>query len=569
MSSDGNARAFFTDVRKRVEEENKDVIAAAKETQTKGQVKKLIKKLVQDWIRKEKAKEGNGEQRRTKKAKRRGQKCYKETSKRLEELFKEEPQIVVDMEFAGQLPLSARNSLYMQLSWLFSHNRNVPRPCKLVFAGLAADVDKEFRKKSPVDKWETFDFFECTEKNFQDFLPKENIVYLSADSETEITSFDSTKTYVIGGIVDRNSQKGVTASKAAQLGVATAKLPLDAYNAIREIRKGSRKVITVNQVGQIILDHLSSNSWDFAFDRNLPSRLNEEVKRSLNSKDVTIKKPPSWKSSADRQPFVAVVFGGSKGIGFAVAKKFRLRGWSVVLVARTRSSLFKAAQELREMKCERISNSSVLEPVVIPIQEDCSKKHGVIRVESILQCYFTAVKCIVCSSGQFCWDDDPLLKDDPRYLWRQNFESRDLSALLLSSLKLDSRKEIVYWFNKGSTDHFHVDIREAESPSPCDPQKAYFVCIGSDAGQPDFAERVTGTENETKYIEAMQKVRHWSMNMQEKLASLASDFELVLLQPPLLDTEMARREFKRLDGIDWSTVPSTDNYISENLNISI
>jgi tRNA (guanine9-N1)-methyltransferase len=72
--------------------------------------------------------------------------------------------------------------------------------------------------------------------------PLENIVYLTADSPNVLESFDSTKTYVIGGLVDRNRHKSLCFDKAEQAGIQHAQLPISKY-----VDLNSRNVLTINQ----------------------------------------------------------------------------------------------------------------------------------------------------------------------------------------------------------------------------------------------------------------------------------------------------------------------------------
>ena len=44
-------------------------------------------------------------------------------------------------------------------------------------------------------------------------------VAMTGDCEENMGPYDSTKTYVIGGIVDHNKLKGLTASKAKEMGI--------------------------------------------------------------------------------------------------------------------------------------------------------------------------------------------------------------------------------------------------------------------------------------------------------------------------------------------------------------
>jgi ribonuclease P protein 1 len=44
--------------------------------------------------------------------------------------------------------------------------------------------------------------FEVTESSYLDIFPHEKLIYLSPDSNVEMTSFDHDAIYILGGIVD-------------------------------------------------------------------------------------------------------------------------------------------------------------------------------------------------------------------------------------------------------------------------------------------------------------------------------------------------------------------------------
>ena len=72
-----------------------------------------------------------------------------------------------------------------------------------------------------------------SDQNYTDLFKQENIVYLSPDAEEVIETVDPEKTYVIGGIVDRVTEKGIPryasleASQADK--VKALRLPLDEF----------------------------------------------------------------------------------------------------------------------------------------------------------------------------------------------------------------------------------------------------------------------------------------------------------------------------------------------------
>lgn len=105
-------------------------------------------------------------------------------------------------------------------------------------------------------------------------LPKENLVYLTADSENLITELDPSKIYLIGGIVDHNRHKLLTFNKATEQGIAHARLP------IREsgVQLTTSCVLTVNHVMDIIARYLALGggskveTWKQALEEAIPER---------------------------------------------------------------------------------------------------------------------------------------------------------------------------------------------------------------------------------------------------------------------------------------------------------
>jgi len=81
------------------------------------------------------------------------------------------------------------------------------------------------------------------------------VVYLTHDAEEVVWEFKAGVVYIVGGLVDRNRHKGVTASKAAKLGLAVARLPLEETfegDAQGDIKQGvgmkrKARVLTTNK----------------------------------------------------------------------------------------------------------------------------------------------------------------------------------------------------------------------------------------------------------------------------------------------------------------------------------
>lgn len=66
---------------------------------------------------------------------------------------------------------------------------------------------------------------------------KEEIVYLTAESENLLEKLEENKVYVIGGLVDHNAHKGLCHSIAKTNGFSHARLPIDQF-----VQLNTRKV---------------------------------------------------------------------------------------------------------------------------------------------------------------------------------------------------------------------------------------------------------------------------------------------------------------------------------------
>ncbi|GAB0494233.1 hypothetical protein MMPV_005524 [Pyropia vietnamensis] len=92
-----------------------------------------------------------------------------------------------------------------------------------------------------------------------------DIVYLTADAPTTLTTVTPGKVYILGGMVDRNRLKGAAAAAAAGLGVATASLDLGPPAGCRGTR-----VLTILHVAALLSAVANGATWAEAVATVLP-----------------------------------------------------------------------------------------------------------------------------------------------------------------------------------------------------------------------------------------------------------------------------------------------------------
>jgi len=94
-----------------------------------------------------------------------------------------------------------------------------------------------------------------------------SIVYLTADSPYTLERLEPNTTYVIGGIIDRNREKGLCYKVARERNVRTAKLPIGEFMVLQ-----SRHVLATSHVMEIMLKWLELGDWGKAFMQVIPTR---------------------------------------------------------------------------------------------------------------------------------------------------------------------------------------------------------------------------------------------------------------------------------------------------------
>ena len=104
-----------------------------------------------------------------------------------------------------------------------------------------------------------------------------SVVYLTSDSPYTLERLEPYTSYVIGGLVDRNREKGICYKRAMAHGVKTAKLPIGEYMTM-----ASRFVLTTNQVVEIMSKWLECADWGTAFAAIVPPRKGGKLKESTN-----------------------------------------------------------------------------------------------------------------------------------------------------------------------------------------------------------------------------------------------------------------------------------------------
>jgi tRNA (guanine9-N1)-methyltransferase len=154
-------------------------------------------------------------------------------------------------------------------------NRRAQPPAKLIFSSFTNQIEQITNEKYHGQhlNWQV-----TRESNaFHQVFPTDKMVYLTADSPNRIGTLEEGHYYIIGGIVDHNRYKGLCLDKAEALGIQHGHLPISEY-----IQLASRRILTVNQVVEIMLKYVEHQDWKKAFLECIPPRKMVETPNDNN-----------------------------------------------------------------------------------------------------------------------------------------------------------------------------------------------------------------------------------------------------------------------------------------------
>lgn len=169
--------------------------------------------------------------------------------------------LVFDMSYESNMARREVENTVSQLLDVEGCNRRAVDPFHLHFCNLHPDgaYKKELVKRYGAQAWERL-LITSTDRPYVDLFPHEQLVYLTADSPNVLRTFDHSKVYIIGALVDRSIQSGLSLANAKRLKLATARLPLDEF-----LRwELGAKNLTLDQMIRIMLTLKETGNWEEA-----------------------------------------------------------------------------------------------------------------------------------------------------------------------------------------------------------------------------------------------------------------------------------------------------------------
>lgn len=169
--------------------------------------------------------------------------------------------LVFDMSYGSNMSRREVDNTVSQLMEVEGWNRRATEPYHLHFCNLQADgpYKQELLKRYGAEAWDRL-LVTSTDRQHVDVFPHDQLVYLTADSRNVLRTFDHSKVYIIGAMVDRSIKSGLSLANAKRLKLATARLPLDDF---LHWEMGAKN-LTLDQMIRIMLTIKDTGKWEEA-----------------------------------------------------------------------------------------------------------------------------------------------------------------------------------------------------------------------------------------------------------------------------------------------------------------
>ncbi|XP_059210919.1 tRNA methyltransferase 10 homolog B [Centropristis striata] len=183
------------------------------------------------------------------------------TRERLAEAQSTGFKLCVDLSMTDSMSDKEVSRLAGQLRRLYGSNKKAPRPFHVLLTDLRED-SRLYRECLRMNEGFLNYMMDITEESCLDLFPPETVVYLTPDAEEALETVDADTVYVLGGLVDESIQKKLSFSRATDLSVHTARLPIDEYMVKKDnVKNFHSKILAVNQVFDILLTFCNTGSW--------------------------------------------------------------------------------------------------------------------------------------------------------------------------------------------------------------------------------------------------------------------------------------------------------------------
>ncbi|KAF4111577.1 tRNA methyltransferase 10 homolog B isoform X2 [Onychostoma macrolepis] len=192
------------------------------------------------------------------------------TKERLEEARGAGPGLCVDLSMTDCLSAKEISRLACQIRRLYGCNKKALQPFRIFLTELKEDslLHKECVRMN--DGFLNY-LIDVTEESWFHLFPSEDVIYLTPDASEALEYVEEDKVYILGGLVDETIQKKISYTRAKELGVRTARLPIDEYMVKRPNPKNFHsKILAINQVFEILLTFRDTKDWTKALAAGIP-----------------------------------------------------------------------------------------------------------------------------------------------------------------------------------------------------------------------------------------------------------------------------------------------------------
>ena len=192
--------------------------------------------------------------------------------------------IAVDLSYSHLMTSIEMNNTVKQLLLIIRENNTNPTPLQLHltnYQGCIRDHMLHQRKRLRDENVHVSPY------HLTEVFERDQVVYLSGDSENVLDTVDPSLVYVLGGLVDsRCTVKGASLQAACDAGVRHARLPLPEV-----IIHQTPRPLPINQIFSILFKFIRSQSWFYAITSTIPP--NKIMAVRVRSPHVTHNYSPS------------------------------------------------------------------------------------------------------------------------------------------------------------------------------------------------------------------------------------------------------------------------------------